>query len=92
MHAAAEVRSSAVAGTHVGVIRDLSEDGMFFYSDFKPPVGTEVRITFVPPSSGRSARVYCEGVVVRVQQVRAGAAPGIAVRLTERNAALRCSA
>jgi hypothetical protein len=65
---------------------------MFFYSDFKPPVGTEVRIAFVPPAANRGVRVYCEGVVVRVEQVRMGAAPGIAVRLTGKKAAQRCSA
>ena len=99
MHAAAEVRCSAVPGVHAGVLRDISEGGAFFYSDFKPPVGTEVRITFIPAGLSRSPRIYCEGRVVRVEQVRAGAAPGIAVQLTNRNAVplrnnweMRCSA
>ena len=99
MHAAAEVRCSAVPGVHAGVLRDISEGGVFFYSDFKPPVGTEVRITFIPAGLNRSPRIYCEGTVVRVEQVRVGAAPGIAVQLTNRNAVplrnnweMRCSA
>jgi hypothetical protein len=92
MHAAAEVKSTAIQGTHVGVVRDLSEEGMFFYSDFKPPIGTELRIAFVPPAAGVGARIYCEGVVVRVEQVRMGAAPGIAVRLTHKKPAMRASA
>lgn len=98
MHAAAEVRCAAVPGVHAGVLRDISEDGVFFYSDFKPPLGTEVRIIFIPAGFGRP-RIYCEGRVVRVEQVRTGAAPGIAVHLTNRNAVpirnnweMRCSA
>ena len=51
-----------------------------------------MRIAFVPPAANRGVRVYCEGVVVRVEQVRMGAAPGIAVRLTGKKAAQRCSA
>lgn len=93
MHAAAEVQCSAVAGSHVGVVRDLSDAGIFFYTDFRPPLGTLVRISFAPGNGNRSARVYCEGTVVRVEQPRAGAAPGIAVKLTRKKAAaLRCSA
>lgn len=92
MHAAAEVRSSAVAGIHVGVIRDLSEGGIFLYSDFKPPLGTRVLVAFAAPQTGRNARIYCEGTVVRVEQVRAGAAPGIALQFTAKKAAARCSA
>lgn len=79
MHAAAEVQCSAVAGTHVGVIRDLSEGGVFFYSNFKPPVGTRVRVVFAAPHLPRNQRILCEGTVVRVEQVRSDAAPGIAV-------------
>jgi hypothetical protein len=88
MHAAAEVQCSAVAGTHVGVIRDLSEGGVFFYSNFKPPVGTRVRVVFAPPNLPRNQRVLCEGTVVRVEQVRSDAAPGIAV-CVNKNAAAR---
>ena len=80
-HAAAEVRCASYPGVHVGVLRDISEDGMFLYSDFKPPVGTKLgvilRSTFRSPAD---SGVYCEGIVVRVEQVRIGAAPGIAVQ------------
>jgi hypothetical protein len=82
LHAAAEVRSTAVAGVHVAVVRDISESGLFIYSDFNPPVGTLLRITVKPSFFGSmAASFYCEGEVVRVEQPRPTAAPGIALRL-----------
>ena len=90
IHAAADVRSSLVPGIHVGVIRDISEGGIFFYSDFKPSIGTRVRLSFVSPIE--NTRQHCEGIVVRVEHSRAGAAPGIALQLTDKNTALRFSA
>ncbi|MCI0349764.1 MAG: PilZ domain-containing protein [Acidobacteriales bacterium] len=85
LHAAAEVRSSAIAGAHVAVVRDISESGVFFYSDFKPALGTNLCITIKPSFVGDSdAGFYCEGTVVRVEQQRPEAAPGIALRLTDK--------
>jgi hypothetical protein len=85
VHAGAEVRSVSVAGVHAGVLRDISEDGMFLYSDFKPTLGTPLRITLRSGFGDRyGSSLYCEGIVVRVEQVRPGAAPGIAVRLTHK--------
>ena len=81
-HAAADVRCESYPGVHVGVLRDISEHGMFIYSDFKPTIGTKLRITLRSTFGNASdAGVYCEGIVVRVEQVRVGAAPGIAIRL-----------
>ena len=85
LHAAAEVRSSAIAGVHVAVVRDISETGLFLYSDFNPALGTALRITVKPSFFGSSsASFYCEGVVVRVEQQRPTAAPGIALRLNHK--------
>lgn len=81
MHASAEAKSSAVAGIHAAMIRDVSATGIFFYSDFKPPVGSRVSLTMEIRSSGGNTRVRCDGNVVRVEQVRSGAAPGIAMLL-----------
>jgi PilZ domain len=81
MHAPAEVKCSAVAGIHVAMIRDVSATGIFFYSDFKPPVGSRVILTLDIRSSSGNTRVRCDGKVVRVEQVRSGAAPGIALLL-----------
>lgn len=85
LHAAAEVRSSAMAGAHVAVVRDISETGVFLYSDFRPRIGAILCITVKPSFLGNSdAGFYCEGTVVRVEQQRPEAAPGIALRLTHK--------
>ena len=81
MHAPAEVRCSAAAGIHVAMIRDVSATGIFFYSDFKPPVGARVSLTLEIRTSTGNTRIRCDGKVVRVEQIRAGAAPGIALVL-----------
>ncbi len=87
MHAPAEVRCSAIAGIHVGMIRDVSPTGIFFYSDFKPPVGARVSIALDFRTSAGNTRIRCEGKVVRVEQVREGAAPGIALELDKQQVA-----
>lgn len=87
MHAPAEVRCTAVAGIHVAMIRDVSATGIFFYSDFKPPVGARVSVALDFRTSAGNTRIRCEGKVVRVEQVREGAAPGIALFLDKHHLA-----
>ena len=76
MHASAEVKCSAVPGTHVGLVRDVSRHGIFFFSDFKPPIGSQLDVAL-----GGTSRLCYQATVVRVEQVAPGAAPGIAARL-----------
>src|SRR5919204_916127 len=84
-HAAAEVRCASVPGVHVGVLRDISKHGIFLYSDFKPAVGTKLGIVLRSTFGNRDdGGIFCEGVVVRVEQVRVGAAPGIAIQLIDK--------
>ena len=64
-------------GVHVGLVRDVSRSGIFFFSDFKPPIGSHLNLAL----AGRTQLCY-QGTVVRVEQVAPGAAPGIAARLS----------
>jgi hypothetical protein len=63
------------------MIRDVSATGIFFYSDFKPPVGSRASLTVDIRTSTGNTRIRCDGKVVRVEQIRSGAAPGIALLL-----------
>ena len=77
MHASAEVKCSAVPGVHVGLVRDVSRHGIFFFSDFKPPIGSQLDVALAGTN-----RLCYQATVVRVEQVAPGAAPGIAARLS----------
>jgi len=77
IHASAEVKCSAVPGTHVGLVRDVSRHGIFFFSDFKPPIGSRLDLALAGAD-----RLSYQATVVRVEQVAPGAAPGIAARLS----------
>src|SRR5437660_3040052 len=86
MHAPVEVKCSAIAGIHLGMMRDLSRDGIFFYSDFKPPVGSRLTVYVVLSEPRR--KLTCRATVMRVEQIARGAAPGIAARLEQPTSAL----
>src|SRR3954453_13971788 len=77
VHSAAQI-SVAGNGEHHGIVRDLSADGIFLYSNFKPAVGAEIALTFTTRVGKEMVRIFTHARVVRVQQVVAGAAPGIA--------------
>ncbi len=66
---------------HVGLIRDISREGMFVYSDFTPKVGETVRVE-IKEKDKSSDRVLCSGTVVRVESKSSGAAVGIALKIT----------
>jgi len=70
MHAPMEVKCSAAPGVRLGMVRDLSRDGIFFYSDFKPPIGS--RLSLMVVLSGQGHNVSCRATVVRVEQVAVG--------------------
>src|SRR5437588_4686726 len=75
----------------IGLIRDVSPSGIFFYSNFAPEVGSDITLSFTIPASDRHSphghdaegEVVCTGKVVRVVKFSEGAATGIALRLAE---------
>jgi PilZ domain-containing protein len=76
----------------VGLIRDVSRSGIFFYSNFAPEVGSRLTVSFtVPPSDANSdsslspGEITCTGKVVRVVKGNAGAATGIGLRLEDKD-------
>ena len=76
----------------VGLIRDVSRSGIFFYSNFAPEIGSRLTVSFtVPPSDAKSdttlppGEITCRGKVVRVVKGNAGAATGIGLRLEEQD-------
>jgi PilZ domain len=66
---------------HVGLIRDISSNGLFAYTDFTPAIGDTVRITLTEQTGNGARTVGCSGIVVRVESKAAGAATGIALRV-----------
>lgn len=66
------------SGTTHGIVRDISEDGIFFYSNFKPPL--QANIHFSLRLKGKN--ITGSGEVVRVEQNAPGAAIGIAVKIS----------
>ncbi len=75
----------------IGLIRDMSDSGIFFYSNIAPEMGSDVILTFNIPSSDRQSftapaggGVVCRGTVVRLVKTAAGAATGVAIELEER--------
>src|SRR5579859_421511 len=63
--------------THSGIVRDISKDGIFFYSSYKPQL--QETISFVLHMSGN--KISCTGQVLRVEQKAPGAAVGVAVKI-----------
>jgi hypothetical protein len=83
IHSAAQI-SIAGNGEHNGIVRDLSSDGIFLYSNFKPAVGADIAVTFTTRVGKEMVKIFTHAKVVRVQQVVSGAAPGIAAQFTKR--------
>ena len=63
--------------THSGIVRDISKDGIFFYSSYKPQ--PQEIITFILHMS--SSKVSCTGQVIRIEEKAPGAAVGVAVKI-----------
>lgn len=69
---------------HIGLVRDLSESGLFVYSDFEPACGNLLQLTLkLKQVDGSNLNLECTGHVVRVEAAIIGAAVGIAVKLDE---------
>jgi hypothetical protein len=70
------INSPAAGKTHQGIVRDVSADGIFFYSTFRPRLQSD--INFVLHVKGK--KIAGTGKVVRVEQAAPGAAIGVAVK------------
>lgn len=65
-------------GTAHGILRDIGAGGIFFYSNFHPPL--HASIDFVVQFSDK--KITGTGKVVRVEQNAPGAAIGIALQFS----------
>ena len=63
---------------HAGLIRDISQGGIFFYCDVKPELQSEVNVVV---RVGEAAAIAYKGRVVRVEEPSAGAAVGVAIQI-----------
>lgn len=65
----------------VGLVRDLSESGLFVYSNLEPQHGDCLFLTLKVTQEGLATELECSGQVVRVERAVRGRATGIAVKL-----------
>ena len=70
--------------THSGIVRDISKDGIFFYSNYKPQ--PQEIITFVLHMSDN--KISGTGQVLRVEQKAPGAAVGVAAKIQSSSASI----
>jgi len=68
---------------NVGLLRDISQTGMFFYCSLSPSVGSQVEVVIRPSLADPSVAVRCRCRVVRVEPSLPGAATGVAVAIQE---------
>ena len=66
------------SGTAHGILRDISQNGMFFYSNFRPSLESTINFSLRLGEKTISG----SGEVVRVEQSAPGAAIGVAVRVS----------
>jgi hypothetical protein len=64
---------------HLGMVRDLSLSGVFFYTEFEPSPGSSVQLEITLTKDGTKT-LLCRGNVVRVVRAAAGSALGVAVQ------------
>jgi PilZ domain len=62
------------------LIRDVTPEGVFFFAQFVPQLGSEISLSFHSKPAASSPLVHCTGKVVRVERFSSGAA-GIALKL-----------
>ena len=73
----------------VGLLKDISPKGVFFYSDFAPVVGDELDFVVEFLTGRDQTRLHLKGEVVRVEQPARGCAPGVAVSFKSRRSRKR---
>ena len=64
---------------HVALVKDISERGVFFYSDFLPALGEKLDFVIEFLTGSDRVRLHLKGEVTRVEQAVKGGAPGVAV-------------
>jgi hypothetical protein len=69
---------------HVAFVRDISPRGIFFYSDFVPAEGNEIRFVLEYLCGANKTRLHLQGKVVRLEQ-QAENTFGIAVAFDARH-------
>ncbi len=67
----------------VGLLRDISQTGMFFYCSLRPAVGSEVEVVIRPSVEDSRVAVRCRCRVVRTETSVPGAAIGVGVAIQE---------
>lgn len=65
---------------HLALVRDISFQGVFFFSNFKPGIDSHLQLALSIPMAGKTVKILCHGKVVRVEE-SGPSAYGIAVRL-----------
>jgi PilZ domain len=82
--AATKIRTGEGCEEHVGLVRDLSGNGIFVYSDFAPECGSRLEVILrTSKMRPRHVSIACRGKVVRVEPSATGAAIGIALAVDE---------
>src|SRR5215471_18489115 len=61
-----------------GIVRDISEQGIFFYLNSKPALNSSISFTLRMPNKS----ITGTGEVIRVEQAAPGAAVGVAIRIS----------
>ena len=67
----------------VGLLRDISQTGMFFYCSLSPAVGSDIEVVIRPSVADTSVAVRCRCRVVRIEATLPGAATGVGVAIEE---------
>lgn len=67
----------------VGLLRDISPTGMFFYCSLSPAVGSDIEVVVRPSVADSSVAVHCRCRVVRIEARLPGAATGVGVAIEE---------
>jgi hypothetical protein len=67
----------------VGLLRDISQTGMFFYCSLTPEVGSDIEVLLRPSVADPSVVVRCRCRVVRIEASLLGAATGVGVAIQE---------
>ena len=66
---------------HVGFVRDISSDGIFFYSTWRPSEGEDTDFVLnCRTRGGKRIEARLSGRICRIEQNVSGAACGIAVQ------------
>jgi PilZ domain-containing protein len=68
---------------YIGLLRDISQTGMFFYCRFRPAVGREIEVVIRPSVADARVVVRCRCRVVRIEASVPGAATGVGVAIQE---------